>query len=124
MAMIADEGRTYRYMRAAGGTAGDPPAYTYPQPGDNYTIGTDPCVTWGRTYTTPAILYDLPDTKEAITILEEAEYELKELLKKAGPIAYYNLDGTVERVDKNNQALVETALRDVQKALRALLKVG
>ena len=48
-----------------------------------------------------------PDCMEAITILEEAEYELKELLKK---------NPTVKNI--------EIALRSTQAALRALLKVG
>ena len=114
------------------GTAGDPipyNSYTYPQPGDTYTIATDPAVTWGDRRTTGFIMPTFttpqsPGCTEAIIILEEAEYELKELLKKTGAVTYYNQDGTVERVDKSHQELIVTALRSTQAALRALLKIG
>ena len=57
----------------------------------------------------------VPDCKEAITILEEAEYELKELLKKT--------PATVNIGPKGPQDYIEIALRNVQAALRALLKI-
>ena len=80
----------------------------YAQLGDTGEVITTPDSGWT---VAPNIalgrVYDLPDCKEAITILEEAEYELKELLKK---------NPTVKNI--------EIALRSTQSALRALLKVS
>ncbi len=91
------EGRTFRYMRTTGAAEDYIPYNIYPQPGNP----------WLDTGWTAQAGPTPPDTKEAITILEEAEYELKKILKK---------NPTVKNI--------ETALRDVQKALRALLKIG
>ena len=97
-------------------TTGDPIPYVYPQTGD--TITTIPWTTTdlGATWTTTPTLIVTPDTKEAITILEEAEYELKELLKKTPAM--------VNVGPKGPQDYIEIALRSTQAALRALLKIG
>lgn len=88
------------------GAAGDPILYDYLP----FDTGTGTVPTWGTTTVTPPT----PDCKEAITILEEAEYELKELLKKT--------PATVS-IGKSPQDQIVIALRSTQAALRALLKI-
>ena len=96
------------------GTAGEPIPYVplVPILTDWYETGTDTITQTGWTTGTISVT---PDTKEAITILEEAEYELKALLKKT--------EDTIS-IGKNPKQLINEALRDTQRALRALLKVG
>ena len=77
------------------------------------TGAADPYAEWRVDY--PPQASPTPDCNEAITILEEAEYELKELLKKT--------PATVNVGSKSPQDYIETALRSVQAALRALLKI-
>lgn len=123
------EQEIYDYLPTTGGNmavtntatgAGDQ-WYVPPTPWTDDGTAATPYPTWGDylgTHTPPTPPPP-PDTKEAITILEEAEYELKELLKKASSVAY-----PVMINGKTHLDLIEIALRDVQKALRTLLKVG